>query len=75
VTAQSAVGIPPSGLHQMSEFDPSEPAILHDLRTDTIVTWTGEHRDDYAIHAKAHSDGAVEWNGMLLDGWGNVLGG
>jgi hypothetical protein len=75
VTVQGTPGITPSGLHPMSEFDPSQPAILHDRRSDTIVPWTGEHRDDYAVHATAHSDGAVEWKGMLLDGWGNVLGG
>jgi hypothetical protein len=59
----------------MSEFDPSKPAILHDRLKDEIVTWTGEERDLYVASAKPQSDGVVEWDGRLLDGWGNVLGG
>jgi hypothetical protein len=30
---------PPPQLRPMSEFDPFEPAILHDRSTDKIVTW------------------------------------
>ena len=59
----------------MSEFDPSQPAILHDRLTDRIVSWTGELRDRYVATSRLRSDDLVEWDDMLLDGWGNVLGG
>jgi hypothetical protein len=66
---------PPPGLRPMSDFDPSEPAILHDRLSDTIEPWTGEEADDYRKHSIVHADGAVEWGGFMFDGWGNVLGG
>ena len=59
----------------MDEFDPYHPAVLHDLRTDEIVTWIGELADDYVKRAKVQSHGIVEYDGRLFDGWGNVLGG
>jgi hypothetical protein len=59
----------------MGEFDPGEPAILHDRRADEIVTWDGDRADDFRRNAVRNPDGTVEWDGLLLDGWGNVLGG
>ena len=66
---------PPPSLRPMADFDPSEPAILHDSRTDCIVTWTGEDVATYREEAIARPDGTVEWSGYIFDGWGNVLGG
>ena len=66
---------PPVGLRPMSDFDPSQPAILHDARQDRIVTWIGEHQHAFRTSAKHNRDGTGEWNGYLFDGWGNVLGG
>jgi hypothetical protein len=66
---------PPAQLRPMSEFDPFEPAILHDRGTGSIVTWTGEHASDYCQDATIKPDGTVEWSGFVFDGWGNVLGG
>lgn len=66
---------PPPTLHPMKDFDPSEPAILHDLISDRIITWSGE---DAAAFHRAHierADGTVAWNEFVFDGWGNVLGG
>jgi hypothetical protein len=70
-----AVPNPAPSLRPMVDFDPSEPAILHDSRTDCIVTWTGEDIAAYREEAIARPDGTVEWNGYIFDGWGNVLGG
>ena len=67
--------IPPPELRPMGTFDPSEPAILHDRRTDKIVPWDGDDAHDFRRNAVRNPDGTVEWKGMLLDGWGNVLGG
>jgi len=66
---------PPPSLRPMVDFDPSQPAILHDSRTDCIVTWTGEDVAAYREEAIARPDGIVEWSGYIFDGWGNVLGG
>ena len=66
---------PPSGLRPMIDFDPSEPAILHDRLNDRIEPWTGEEADDYRQNSIVHPDGTVEWHGQIFDGWGNVLGG
>jgi hypothetical protein len=62
-------------LHPMVEFNPSEPAVLHDRVSGRIETWTGEEASDYRAHARLREDGTVSWRTFLFDGWGNVLGG
>jgi hypothetical protein len=59
----------------MRDFDPSEPAILHDRASDAIVTWSGEEAIDFRRSCIAREDGSVAWKGYVFDGWGNVLGG
>jgi len=59
----------------MDEFNPSEPAILHDRISDTIVTWTGDKGGEWQQYAKRHTVGIIEFEGYLFDGWGDVLGG
>lgn len=66
---------PPSTLHPMKDFNPSEPAILHDRISDTIITWSGEEAIAFRSSCVAREDGSVAWKGYLFDGWGNVLGG
>ena len=65
----------PRDLRPMSDFNPSEPALLHDRITGVIETWTGEHEGDYRWNARVLPDGAVAWRGFVFDGWGNVLAG
>ena len=65
----------PNTLHPMTGFDPSEPAILHDLATDRIITWTGDQADDFRRVGMLRDDGTVAWRQYVFDGWGNVLGG
>ncbi|MBA2400166.1 MAG: hypothetical protein H0V72_15975 [Bradyrhizobium sp.] len=62
-------------LKPMAIFNPSEPAILHDRRTDKIETWTGDDAADYRENAIVEMDGSVKWRGFVFDGWGDVLGG
>jgi hypothetical protein len=62
-------------LEPMQTFDPSQPAILHDRRTDNIETWTGDHAVNYREHSIVRADGTVEWGSFVFDGWGEVLGG
>jgi hypothetical protein len=59
----------------MRDFDPSEPAILHDQVSDTIVTWSGEDAPAFRRSSVSRENGTVAWNGFVFDGWGNVLGG
>jgi|SRR5688572_18662704 hypothetical protein len=66
---------PPPTLHPMTDFDPSEPAILHDLISDTIIAWSGEEAAAFRRSAVRRPDGTLAWDGYEFDGWGNVLGG
>jgi len=59
----------------MKDFDPSEPSILHDRLSDTIIAWSGEEAAAFRHSCVALDDGSLAWNGFLFDGWGNVLGG
>ena len=59
----------------MKDFDPSQPAILHDVVTDKIVTWDWQRAADFRANAVYDDKGRVTWGGMVFDGWGNVLGG
>ena len=59
----------------MQDFDPSEPAILHDAVKDRIVTWDWQHAEDFRKSAVFDTEGRVTWRGQVFDGWGNVLGG
>ena len=65
----------PGGLSPMADFDPTQPAILHDVLNDRIVTWDWEKHADFNKNALVHADGHVAWDGQVFDGWGNVLGG
>jgi hypothetical protein len=53
----------------MSEFDPSKPAVVHDMLNHLMFTWKPEWRDDYAESAvPSHNEGMMEWHGRILDG-------
>jgi hypothetical protein len=62
-------------MRPMSEFDPAEPAILHELLNGDIVPWTGERQAQWRKHARPRGDGIIEWEGHLFDGWDEPLGG
>ena len=66
---------PPPNLHPMKDFDPGEPAILHDAVNDCIVSWDWERAEDFEKNAVYDAEGRVAWHGRVFDGWGNVLGG
>ena len=55
----------------MSEFDPDEPARVHDRLNDQVIEWDPQrHGRDW--HQAGHCDfgnGIIEWDGLLLDGW------
>jgi hypothetical protein len=62
-------------MHPMTSFNPSEPAVLHDLAGDQIITWIGDEADDFRRSSRARDDGTVAWREYVFDGWGNVMGG
>jgi hypothetical protein len=62
-------------LRPMSEFDPLEPALLHDRLNDRIIPWTGEDGELFRRFARFQPDGTVSWDGFMLDGWDEPLGG
>jgi len=54
----------------MSEFDPPQRAIVHDVITDKTFPWRPElFLENYKRFAEADGAGMVAWDGMLLDGW------
>ena len=59
----------------MKDFDPTEPAVLHDAATDQIVTWDWERAEEFRKRATCDAEGRVVFEGHVFDGWGEVLGG
>lgn len=53
----------------MSEFDPSEPSLVHDRRRDRMLPWSPSFRRSYERWARQHSPGVVSYDNLLLDGW------
>ena len=53
----------------MSEFDPSEPALVHDLRRDRMLPWSPNFQRSYERTARELVPGVVDYDGLLLDGW------
>jgi len=53
----------------MSEFDPSEPALVHDLRHDRLLPWSPSFQRSYRRTARELAPGVVDFDGLLLDGW------
>lgn len=59
----------PALLKPMSEFDPTEPAMIHDARNDRVLAWSPDLQESYHRHARAVAPGVVAFDGLLLDGW------
>ena len=53
----------------MCEFDPSEPALVHDRRTNRLIPWEPAFRHSFARQAREFEPGVVAYDGLLLDGW------
>jgi len=59
-----------SDFKPMSEFDPTRPAIVHDVLNDRTMVWNPEeHLDSYRRFAEPDGPTMVAWDGYLLDGW------
>jgi hypothetical protein len=67
---------PPPSFEPMSTFDPSRAVLVHDQLNDNTFAWLPEWRQNYEQSAtKSHYEGIIEWDGLLLDGWCEPLGG
>jgi hypothetical protein len=53
----------------MCEFDPSEPALVHDRLTKRLIPWEPAFRHSFARQARELEPGVVAYDGLLLDGW------
>jgi len=42
---------------------------------EKVFTWTGEYGDNRKRAARETEPGVIDYDGLLFDGWGNVLGG
>jgi hypothetical protein len=47
--------MPSRVLRPMSEFDPSEPATLHDRRNDRMIAWSPAFEWEFKRHARSKS--------------------
>jgi len=56
-------------LRPMREFDPSEPALVHDRRRDRTLAWSPDFRRSFEREARESEPGIVEFEGLELDGW------
>ena len=56
-------------LHPMSEFDPSEPAFLHDAERNRAIPWSPDFQRLFEQEARVVAPGLVSFDGLLLDGW------
>jgi hypothetical protein len=59
-------------LKPMRDFDPSQPAIVHDRLDGRTFEWSPEWFDEYHDYATEHGPGVMEFDGALLDGWMEV---
>ena len=53
----------------MSEFDPSEPVLLHDRLSNRTLPWSPAFRVSYERTARELVPGMVAYDGLLFDGW------
>lgn len=60
-------------LRPMWTFDAWRVCTIHDAVNDRILTWNPEWAPHYLQCAERLADGTVEWDGLLLDGWINLV--
>lgn len=58
-TAGTKTDGPPSLFRPMSEFDPSEPALVHDRRQDRFLPWSPSFQRSYECLARELTRGVV----------------
>jgi hypothetical protein len=56
----------------MSQFDSSQPALLHDRLNAKTFEWSPEWRTSFELYKRDAALGIVAWDGLLLDGWAPI---
>jgi hypothetical protein len=56
-------------LRPMGSFDPSQPAMIRNHLTRTLLQWRPEWADRYRLCARQQQAGIIWFDGLLLDGW------
>ena len=57
-------------IRPMVQFDPAQPAILHDTLNEKWVSYDpARHEANYREYAREHEPGVWNWDGLLIDGW------
>jgi hypothetical protein len=55
----------------MSEFEPSQPGLVHDSLNDVMIEWQPKWAQHYREHA-IRAGHVIGWDGRLLDGWSEL---
>ena len=66
---EHASSVPTPLCRPMSEFDPSEPALVHDRQCDRMVPWSPAFKRSYERTAREVTPGVIDYDGLHLDGW------
>ena len=66
---ERAPSVPAPLCRPMSEFDPSEPALVHDRRRDRMLPWSPAFQRSYERTARELTPGVIDYDGLHLDGW------
>jgi hypothetical protein len=53
----------------MKDFDPSEPSLIHDRRTNRTLAWSPDFGQSFEKYAEQTAPGVVADEGLELDGW------
>jgi hypothetical protein len=69
VHREPASSVPAPLFRPMSEFDPSEPALVHDRRRDRLLPWSPAFQRSYERTARELMPGVIDYDGLHLDGW------
>ena len=56
-------------MNSMKTFDPEVACRVHDGLNDETFDWQPEWAAHYREYAFDHTEGVVNWDGLLLDGW------
>jgi hypothetical protein len=58
-----------SPFRPMTQFDPSQPALVHDRLNTKTFEWSPKWRASFEWHKREAGLGMVSWDELLLDGW------
>jgi hypothetical protein len=59
-------------LKPMSNFDPSEPALVHDRRNNRTLPWSPEFKRSFEKYGRENEPGVIDYDGLELDGWMDI---